>query len=550
MRSWPRLAIALTLPVAAATLLLSCASMAPAPAPAPAPAIAPRAALPQPERLSTRVVYASKGGCALDTNPMTGGGTDDWAKITQLLTTASELVIDGPAYISKPIVLSSNQTITFLPGSGLWVGQGCNGPALRNAHWVSSYNGGSPLYDGSTIVDSNITIRGPGFINGNRGNGTTGNTTSGNPRLAGTNSNGTPSGMYLGTVMFFGVKNLTIEDVTVYNPSCFHYWAANCFGVRYRNLTAHDPNVTYTSLPAGANTDGLHFNGPIDDVEIEGCTLTTADDGIAFNAGDGNLDSTDGGAAAFGGYSTVYGGPITRASITGIRYSPAMSCIRLLAGPYLIDQVTATGLSGSVYYHQIIAAPFGSIPTSGGSINRVNIDMDVDQIANQDGMLVLGGVVNDFRLTARRSSGSGTVMGPVLLNGTLNRIRLDLDTIDSGASAAGALVQLTGGSVGNLTVGGYWSRPGQSQGTNPVVSMTGGSATLVRFDGINIDNAGGLLSQTAGTLSAVNAANCRLTTRGSSTGISTTGTVASLSGTGNFGVTTSGTFTTNTLSSQ
>jgi hypothetical protein len=509
------------------------------------------------QSLSKHVIYASAAGCALNTNLLNGGGTDDSVILNAILATAPtltalELIIDGPALINSPLRIFSNTTITFLPGAGLFCGQGTNGPALANAHWVSSFNNGSPIYDGSTIVDKNITIRGPGFINGNRGNGTTGNCTSGNFRSSAANPNNIPVGMLISNLMFFGVRYLNVSDITSYTSPCYQSWYANCFTVRIQNFIAIDPEVTGSNPEVFNNSDGMHFNGPVDDLEIIGCFLQAGDDGIALNAADGNLQPGDGGGG-FGGFQTVYAGPITRVNVVGIRYNPAQTCFRLLNGPYLIDQVSAYGLSGTIYEDAFInAAPFGTIPL-GGTISRVHFDMDVDALEDASpptAVALLGAIIEDFELTCRRNSGSGFVMLPVSINGTIERVNLHLDTIDQGSTAAGALVQVTGGTLANLNVDGYWSRPGQSQGTNPLISVTGGTVTGIRVSNMTVSNAGGIVEQTGGTISALNVNNCTALNLGSGTGISTTGTIASLSGTGNVGVTTSGAFTTNTFSSQ
>jgi hypothetical protein len=300
--------------------------------------------------------------------------------------------------------------------------------------------------------------------------------------------------------MLFGVKNLTLRDFTVYDPPAFGVWIANGFGIRISHIYCIDP-VSGPANPIERNTDGIHFNGPIDDVEMSGLTIAANDDGIAFNAGDANLDEKTGGEAIFGGYSTVYGGPITRVSVQGVRYNNCMSAVRLLHGPFLIDQITMGKLTGTVYYHALIANPFGTVP-GGGSQTRISIECEIDQTANLDGLAVIGGVTRVFTFKAHRVSGPGTVIAPVSISGSVENLKLELETVDLGADSHEPLVHVTGGTINHLNITGNWKRAVQPPGRQPFVSVTGGLVRKLSLN-VNVDNVGCILSHTGGELNGI-----------------------------------------------
>src|SRR6202022_1213882 len=89
---------------------------------------------------------------------------------------------------------------------------------------------------------------------------------------------------------------------------------------------------------SGYYTDGLHFDGPANDITITGCDFTTGDDAIALNCPEG------------------YSGNISRVAVSNCTFN-SWSLMRLYTGlgpgaEDRIDSVTVTNCSGSM----IIAA--------------------------------------------------------------------------------------------------------------------------------------------------------------------------------------------------
>jgi hypothetical protein len=85
----------------------------------------------------------------------------------------------------------------------------------------------------------------------------------------------------------------------------------------------------------GVNSDGLHFDGPANDIAISNCQFTTGDDAIALNCPEGHK------------------GDISRVTVTNCKFYSA-SMIRLLTIPWQgppgfnIDTVTVSNCSGTL----------------------------------------------------------------------------------------------------------------------------------------------------------------------------------------------------------
>ena len=72
----------------------------------------------------TEIVYASQAGARLNSNLMTGGGSDDTKALQKVLNhgadgRAAELVVDGPALVSGLDVYAGT-TITCTTGGGFF----------------------------------------------------------------------------------------------------------------------------------------------------------------------------------------------------------------------------------------------------------------------------------------------------------------------------------------------------------------------------------------------------------------------------------------------
>ena len=249
-------------------------------------------------------IRASEIGCALDCdlrngrNKYNGGAaTDDGPRINAAMAGASEnhpmtLIIDGSALISG----------LFMPAGGYWsiAGLGCgtgffvksginndgihNGPPNANV----PFNPGPPApARGMNVSLSNFTV------NGNQGNGFDGVSTTGTRA-------GTALTWYC-AINLMNLDNITIDKVVVVRSPAFHVRLSNVGNVSVSGC------VMETS---GLSTDGLHFDGPANDITISNCDFKTGDDSIALNCPEG------------------YSGNISRVQVTGCTFN-SLSLMRL-----------------------------------------------------------------------------------------------------------------------------------------------------------------------------------------------------------------------------
>lgn len=221
--------------------------------------------------------------CDLTTGTKIGGGTatDNTAALNGFLANASatnplKLILDGPSLVTG-LVLSSAGYTTIEgteagPGSGIYVQAASNHDAIQNGipyNFAGFQPTGSPPAQTGPVMLRNF------MINGNRGNGTNGNSNSGNP-------NGITGTYWYCNITLYGVQNLHIEDMYIFN--------APQYGIRLMNCSdVHISNNRISNLNLGPNTngDGIHLCGPVTDVFITNNYLNSVHDAIALNAPEG-----------------------------------------------------------------------------------------------------------------------------------------------------------------------------------------------------------------------------------------------------------------------
>jgi hypothetical protein len=279
--------------------LLGCASIHDGPM---IPCLGPAAA-PTPVPGMT-YIRASEIGCALDCdlefgfNKYTQGhATDDAPKINAAMASASAehpitLIIDGGALISG----------LFLPAGGYWsiAGLGCgtgffvktgtNNDGIHNggpAAAVPSNPGPPAPPRGQSVALSNFTLNGNG---GDGGDSTTG------LRLG-----SAARGVWYYGINLMNLDDISVENVVVVNTPAFHFRFSNVGNVSVSGCVMKSFNPS---------TDGLHFDGPANDITITNCDFTTGDDAIALNGPEG------------------YTGNISRVSVTNCNFN-SWSLMRL-----------------------------------------------------------------------------------------------------------------------------------------------------------------------------------------------------------------------------
>lgn len=122
--------------------------------------------------------------------------------------------------------------------------------------------------------------------------------------------------------------------------------------------------------------DGLHFNGPIQYLTINGVKLRTWDDGIALNANDAGVDDLTL-QNTMGPY--VGQGPIKDVVISNVTFMDSHHGFRILSSNQLIDRILIQNVIGTIRERFVVISHFVN-PSPGrfGSISFNNISVQTE----------------------------------------------------------------------------------------------------------------------------------------------------------------------------
>lgn len=309
------------------------------------------------------ILYASGHGAALDSDLLTGGGTDDTVALQSLLDLGGHVVVDGPALVSG-LNIHSNTTLEFTGGAGLFLKPNSNRAILRNANRSRG-----------AIIDKQIAIRG-GFFNCNDV-GQVGQTMN----AFGLAIQEADKSLMVG-MQFLGIEDLLLENVYVYLPKAFGIHIANDKRVTLINPTV-DVGTPAAAPPIGK--DGVHFNGPSQYVNILAPKIRSWDDALAFNANDTS------GYPQWAPDMTINNdwgpylgqGPITDVSVYGPVFMGAAQGIRLMSFGELIDRIYILGAVGTVQSQPFMQGNLSAAYPAGNFGSRITVD--ASKIAIGDG---------------------------------------------------------------------------------------------------------------------------------------------------------------------
>lgn len=297
-----------------------------------------------------KIFFASQCGAKLDSNVLTGGGTDDTEILQQILNRAGELgnihlVMDGAALI-RGLVVHSNTTIEcFNRDCGFFLADSSDQHIIRNANQ-------RPL----GIEDGNISFIG-GTYNGN----------------AAKQKKTDPVLGWLNAFSLHGVQQLLFRDVSITNMRTFAVHLTNWRRVVFENIYINLDQIIIGS----SNQDGIHVQGPGQFLTMRNIQGRTWDDMIALNADDVNADwNASGEFVRNNGFGQSAGfGPITDVDIDGVHVEDAAQAIRLLSRGSRIDRVSIRNVRG---VYRTFGIWLSSFYREGGNFGRIefeNIDL-------------------------------------------------------------------------------------------------------------------------------------------------------------------------------
>ena len=339
-------------------------------------------------------IRASQIGCALDcdlsdgSNKYTGGRpTDDAPRINAAMAGASAdhpitLIMDGSSFISGLFLPAGGHwSIAGLGcGTGFFVKSGINNDGIHNGPPGAAvpFDPGPPAPSrGMNVSLSNFSL------NGNQGNGHSGDSTSGLAR-------GNKLALFC-CINLMDLDNIRLENVVVVNSPAFHFRLSNVGNVVATGCVMQS---------RGLATDGLHFDGPANDITISDCSFTTGDDSIALNCPEG------------------YSGNISRVTVTNCSFD-SWSLMRLyttFGSPIKdqIDSVSVSQCSGT-----LVEAAF-LIGLSSGSISQSVASLTVSDCTLTAPTIL--GIAENFGSIALKNVTFTPSQSRAVWNGPVNRI--------------------------------------------------------------------------------------------------------------------------------
>lgn len=278
-----------------------------------------------------RTFVASQCGARLDSNVLTGGGTDDTAAIQGILDMASDpetgvrLIMDGAALITGLSVYSNTIIECRNPACGFYLADHSDCSIVVNAHQTKTADAQSePLHFGM-IEDENISLIG-GTYNHNCQN-----QAHDKPR---------PNSEHVDftvTFWFEGVRNLTLRDLTIRDQRTFAALITNWENVNVENVRIDLPHKEHAE-----NQDGLHFFGPGRILNIRNLSGNAGDDFLALAPDEADQCSS-----------------ITDVNIDGVHLEDADQGIRMLVrNKGRLDRVNIKNVTGTYRSFGFFIQPF------------------------------------------------------------------------------------------------------------------------------------------------------------------------------------------------
>ena len=254
---------------------------------------------------------------ALDSDVLTGGGTDDTAVLQRALDEALtfggvRLIMDGAALV-RGLRLHSNTTIECLsPDCGFYLADGSNCAVVTNSDWQ--------YY---SLDTRNITLTG-GTYNQNCTNQA--HDMPCNPANRQEAAFGDRHWMF--GMEFYGVENLVLRDLVIRNQRTFAFMLA-CF----KHCTIENVWLDLIDRMPANNQDGFHFWGPGQFLTIKNVGGRVGDDFMNLGPDEHDKKSS-----------------ITDVLIDGVYLDDADQAIRMLSrGTGRLDRVTVRNMSGTFH---------------------------------------------------------------------------------------------------------------------------------------------------------------------------------------------------------
>lgn len=437
---------------------------------------------------NTRVVYASTTA-ALDSNVLTGGGTDDTAAIQAILDLASdgvtnvELVMDGAALVHG-LHIYSNTTIRCLNRTcGFYLKDQSNVSIVRNAHPSQT-----------VVTDKHIA-----FIGG---------TYNGNP----TNQTAFLSPDAAGDTILHGIALYGVDDAKLSGVlTLYSNFMATMFSFVSNLIIENCENQNYNML---AN-DGYHFVGGCSYVTIKDVKGTCGADFIALNATD--YEDRAPGTELW----VLRSAPIRHVTIDNVFLQDSRNGIGLVNGSSICDDISINGVHGRAQAYAVSLWNPWSTSFDTGYIGTVSInDIDATQtIANSCVITIFSetngsgpvpgrNLIKNLQISNVQWDPTGNERGWLLIDSKAQIESLQIDGVlineETENTIDIAFIQ-TVAAIGRLSIANFnWVRPPAATINKGVVANgTGGTITTLNLLGISTNRMGSTYGG-GGTFTTVN----------------------------------------------
>jgi hypothetical protein len=288
------------------------------------------------------VIYASKWGCALNSDINAGGGTDDSACLQSAMNAlissgGGTLVIDGFALISNANVAGA-QTTALQTASNLTIDASAGGLFLAdhsNCPMLGNMVTGNP----NATFETGIKVIG-GVWNGNSAN-------------QDKYENADPTREWVYGFWFGGFNGLTLENVTIRNAKTFSLVLSNGKNFVVRNAISTWDDALATNTHQGYNRDGIHMFGTLSNGQIYNYSSNGDDDVLAFNTDEGVDDHANKPSRWMINRMPWSGGEISNIYVDGINFNGSSNGVRWIGysipgGIAAVDNITLRNIGGTI----------------------------------------------------------------------------------------------------------------------------------------------------------------------------------------------------------
>lgn len=421
-----------------------------------------------------RVATASGLGCPVD------GVTDATACINSYLARATaanplKLVLDGTVAMRGMVLSASGNTwIAGLGwGTGIVIEPGSNQDGIRIGPYTGGLTEGQgaslPARTAANVILSDFTIDAAGAANAT------------GPKLGLTPDNQPAAGdppHLIFEVILTNAIGIVVDHVRFVNPPLYCLTLANVAGVTVRDSSFNSPRNLQ---------DGVHVDGPAEDIRVLNNVFATGDDGVALNAPEG------------------YGGDITDVLVDGNTFNRAWSVARVYT--------SVKTIAGDMHYARRITFSHNrgttrdvafNLGIQGGLYTDApdqidDVSIEDNDISSPNGFAMMHTPFGSLRLTGNvYTPTTATPMVQVLDPGGGDLALRDNTILRNrdGNAAAPLLLLASGNALARLTLAGnrVTDEPGAQYAPVPFLLDIAGTLGALRIDSADLTGVAALLN--------------------------------------------------------